>query len=393
MLGEGIIERFEIAFPDAAIDDMRGRVAATRWAPEPGNDDWRFGVNGAWLRDLAAYWADGFDWRAQEAAINRCAHYRTVIDGVPIHFIHMKGKGDGTRPPTPLILTHGWPWTFWDFGEMIGPLTDPAAHGGDAADAFDVVIPSLPGATFSNPLTRTDIGYRETADLWVKLMAMLGHERFGAFGGDAGAFVTAMLGHAHADRLIGAHFSMPVIPGLAPGQAKREDYAPEERMLSDRRVAANSTHLLVHSREPQTISWAMHDSPVGMAAWLLHRRRAWSDCAGDPLKSYSRDFLLTNISLFWLTECFATSVRFYVASRFQEAAAMLHDRSPALPVPCGYAIFPRDIASTPRAWVERHANVVRWTMMERGGHFAAAEEPVALTAELRAFFRMLRNQP
>ena len=383
-------ERFEISLPDAALADLRTRLANTRWAPDFANESWQYGVNGDYLRELADYWRDGFDWRAQEAAMNALPHYKVTIDDVPIHFIHVRGKGPS---PTPIILSHGWPWTFWDFERMIGPLSDPASHGGDPADAFDVIVPSLPGFAFSAPLRKPGVGYRETAGLWVKLMRdVLGYDRFGAYGGDAGAFVTAVLGHAHAECLTGVHFSFPVFPGVPFESLKREDFAPDEVAFFDRRDVSGRlyTHLMVHMLEPQTLAWAMHDSPVGMAAWMLHRRRAWSDCGGDVERCFTKDRLLTHFSLFWLTESFATSIRYYAASRFAEPIARAHDRSPSIEAPTGYAVFPRELGHVPRALAERHANLKHWTVMPRGGHFAPAEQPELLTADIRKFFRTLR---
>lgn len=383
-------ERFTIAIPEAQVEDLRARLRNSRWAPEIGNDDWGLGVSGAYLRDLAAYWADGFDWREQERRLNRYPHYRVTIDGVPIHFIHVRGKGPS---PTPIVLTHGWPWTFWDFAKVIDALADPAAHGGDPADAFDVIVPSLPGFTFSNPLPRTGIGVTETAELWVKLMGdVLGYPRFGAHGGDSGAFVTAQLGHAHADRMIGVHLSIPAIPGVLPIAIDPTDFSSEERAMWEAQdvTGKHFTHVLAHYHEPQTLAWAMHDSPVGMAAWLLQRRRAWSDCGGDVETRFSRDDLLTNFSLFWLTESFASSILFYRASTFQAPPPLSHDRQPAIEAPTALAVFPKELVHVPRSMFAQHANLRRWTVMPRGGHFAAAEEPQLIVDDVRAFFRELR---
>jgi pimeloyl-ACP methyl ester carboxylesterase len=389
-VGIGALQTFTIAIPDDRVQDMRNRIRQTRRAPELDNDDWGFGVSGAYLRDLAGYWADGFDWPAQQRTLNRHPHYRVVIDDVPIHFIHIRGKGPS---PTPIMLNHGWPWTFWDFAKVIGPLTDPAAHGGDPADAFDVVIPSLPGFAFSTPLPRTGIGYVETARLWVTLMRdVLGYDRFGSHGGDSGAFVTAQLGHEHAEHMIGVHLSIPVLPGQLPIDIDPDGFSPAERAMWEAQDNSGKhlTHVLVHHHEPQTLAWAMHDSPVGMAAWMLQRRRAWSDCSGDVERRFGRDELLTHFSLYWLTESFASSILYYRASTFQMPPPLAHDRRPAIEAPTALAVFPRELVHVPRSLFAQFANLKRWTVMPAGGHFSAAEEPQLIVDDLRGFFRDLR---
>lgn len=387
------VEPFAVDIPQSDLDDLQARLAGTRWAPELANDDWSYGVRGAYLRELAAWWQDGFDWRTQEAAINALPHFRTQIDGVPIHFIHVRGKGRSGGPaPMPIMLNHGWPWTFWDFREVIGPLADPGAHGGDPADAFDVIVPSLPGFAFSTPLTREGIGYAQTAELWVKLMRGLGYERFAAHGGDAGAFVTAQLGHAHADAMIGVHLNFPVLPGVGFDAIDPAEFSAEERAMYDAQDFAgrHHTHLMVHIHEPQTLAWAMHDSPVGMAAWMLHRRRAWSDCHGEVESRFDRDTLLTHFSLYWLTNSFASSLRFYRASQFHSGMPLVHARQPAIEVPTAVAVLPRELAHLPRALVARHSDLRQWTVLPSGGHFAAAEEPAAIVADIASFLRPLR---
>lgn len=384
------IEPFTIAVPEAELAALRERLALTRWAPELANADWSYGVEGQWLRSLAQYWRDGFDWRAQEAAINAFAHFRTVIDGVPIHFIHVRGKGvPGGPAPRPIVLNHGWPWTFWDFRAVIGPLADPAAHGGDPADAFDVIVPSLPGFTFSTPMTREGIGYRETAALWVKLMRALGYERFFAHGGDAGAFVTAWLGHAHAEAMLGIHLNLPVLPGVGFDAIDPAEFPPEERAMYEAQDFAgrNHTHMMVHIHEPQTLAWAMHDSPIGQAAWMIHRRRAWSDCHGDVETRFDRDTLLTHCSLTWFTDSFAQALRYYRASAFHQPMPLAHDRRPAIEVPTAMAVLPRELAHRPRSLVAAHSDLRQWTIFPSGGHFAAAEEPELIVEDIRRFAR------
>ena len=254
-----------------------------------------------------AYWQDGFDWRAQEARINQFPQFRADIDGVPIHFIHVRGKGPN---PVPILLNHGWPWTFWDMKDVILPLAAPAAYGGDPEDAFDVVVPSLPGFTFSSPLPRSGISYVETADMWVKLMRALGYEKFVTQGGDAGAFVSAQLGHAHPESILGVHLTFPVLPGVPNDAGDPNDFTPEERALVEgekERGQSAQIHLLINATDPQTLAWAMHDSPVGLAAWMLLRRRAWSDCDGNVETKFDKNTLFTHFSLYWFTNSFVGS--------------------------------------------------------------------------------------
>jgi pimeloyl-ACP methyl ester carboxylesterase len=384
------IEPFKVEVPQSEIDALRKRLGDTRWAPERDNEDWSYGVNGTYLRELMAYWQDGFDWRAQEARINSFPQFRAEIDGVPIHFIHVRGKGPN---PTPIILTHGWPWTFWDFKDVIMALADPAAHGGNIEDAFDVVIPSLPGFAFSGPLSRNDIGYVETAELWVKLMKELGYEKFVAHGGDAGAFVSAWLGHAHPESIIGVHLSFPILPGVPHDAVEAADFTPEERVLigGQERNQGEFFHVMIHAFDPQTLAWALHDSPVGQAAWLLLRRRAWSDCHGDVESKFDKDTLLTHFSLYWFTNSFVGTELFCRASRFFQPMALANDIKPEISVPTAVAVLPKDLMHRPRCLFAAHSDLRQWTLYPSGGHFAAAEEPKLITEDIRLFVRSLRR--
>jgi pimeloyl-ACP methyl ester carboxylesterase len=297
-----------------------------------------------------------------------------------------------------LILTHGWPWTFWDYEHLIGPLSDPAAFGGDARDSFDVIVPSLPGTAFSSPLRERGVGIVATADLWLRLMRdVLGYERFACGGGDSGAFVSARLGHAYAKHVIGVHLNLPATATMAALTTIRaDDYAPEElEWLNDTPATERGTtaHMAVHVEDPQTLAWAMNDSPAGLAAWLVEKRRHWSDCEGDVERRFSKDQLLTTVSLYWLTSTFHTSVRFYAES-FREPWPLTHDRAPPIEAPTAVAVFPRELIRVPRRFMERQANVARWSVMPRGGHFAPAEEPELMIEDLRTFFRDFRlNSP
>ncbi|KAF2443860.1 microsomal epoxide hydrolase [Karstenula rhodostoma CBS 690.94] len=384
------IEPFSIHVPQSEIDALRTRLANTRWAPELDNDDWSYGVSGTYLRELMTYWQESFDWRAQEAQMNSFPQFCTEIDGVPIHFIHVRGKGPN---PVPIVLNHGWPWTFWDFKDTIMSLADPAAHGGDPEDAFDVVVPSLPGFTFSGPLPRNGVGYVETANMWVRLMRELGYERFVTHGGDAGAFVSARLGHAHPQSIIGVHLSFPVLPGVTFEADDPNDLTPEERTLiqgQDRGQGA-FIHVLINALDPQTLAWAMHDSPVGLAAYLLLRRRAWSDCHGDVEAKFNRDTLLTQFSLYWFTNSFISSELFCRASGFPNPMALANDIKPEISVPTAVAVLPKDLLYRPRSIVAAHSDLRQWTLFPSGGHFGAAEEPNLMTQNIRSFVRPLRQ--
>ncbi len=383
-------EPFTIAVPDAVLDDLRRRLRETRWATDFANEDWRYGTNGAWLQSMVGYWLDGYDWRAHEAAMNAFPQFKVDLDGIPIHFVHVKGKGPD---PTPLILTHGWPWTFWDFHAVIGPLSDPAAYGGDPADAFDVVVPSLPGFGFSTPLTVPGVNAPVTADLWLRLMReVLGYDRFAAQGGDWGAIVTAYMGHRYAEHLIGIHLSLPALLGAGFRTVKPEDYGQGEEEWYARmqtRMQSAASHVAVQTADPQTLAYALNDSPVGLAAWLLERRRNWSDSGGDPEKPFTRDFLLTTVTLYWVTQSIGTSMRYY-AEYFGRPWVPDHDRQPAIEAPTGIAVFPQELILLPRSVAERHANLVHWTVMPAGGHFAPSEQPELLVDDVRAMFRPLR---
>ena len=373
----------------ASLDDLRARLQATRWPHVIGDDDWSYGVPQAWLHDMATYWANDWDWEAQARAMNAFEHFKVDLAGIPVHFLRAPGKGPA---PKPLILTHGWPWTFWDFKDTIAPLSDPASFGGDANDAFDVVVPSLPGFGFSTPLTTPGIDVAAIANLWVRLMReVCGYDRFAAHGGDWGALVTAQLSHAHAEHLIGAHLALPVIPGVDRRALTPEAFAEDEQWMLERAAESGPlihSHLAVHSSDPQTLAYAMADSPLGTAAWLWERRRNWSDCNGEIETAFDREHLCTTAALYWCTGAFTSSLRLYF-EQFSKPWPLVHDRSPVLEAPTGFAIFPKDVVQLPRRIAAANSDLRRWTVMPRGGHFGAAEAPDLVVDELRAFFRDL----
>jgi pimeloyl-ACP methyl ester carboxylesterase len=381
---------FTIDIPKATIDDLRRRLAQTRWPIDFANEQWSYGTNLDYLKQLVAYWVDGYDWYRHQATMNSYSHYKATIQGAPIHFIREPGKGP---KPMPLILSHGWPWTFWDYEKVIRPLADPASFGGDARDAFDVVVPSLPGYGFSTPLTVTGINYWRTADLWVELMGGLGYEKFAAYGNDWGAFITSQLGHKYADRMIGIYTSMafPLDFSLSAG-VKAEDYTAEERIWLERTNRfrmEGSGYAAIQMTKPQTLSYAINDSPAGLCSWIVEKRRNWSDCGGDVEKRFSRDDLLTTMTLYWVTESFPTSIRYYYEAAHNPWRAS-HNRKPVVEAPSAVGVFPGDIGRLPRQWVEQFYNLKHYKEFPAGGHFTAAEEPALLVEDLREFFRTLR---
>ena len=391
----GSAEPFSVHVEQAVLDDLYRRLDHVNLASDFGNDDWRYGTNGDYLSELVAYWRKHFDWRSQERAMSKYSHFRTRIDEVPIHFIHEHGKGPNCIP---LIATHGWPWTFWDMHKLIGPLTDPSAHGGDAADAFDVVVPSLPGFGFSSPVQKTGVDYVRTADIWVTLMQdVLGYGRFAAHGGDWGAHVTAQMGHKHADRLVGIHLTTTLPLTVLNAERPWDTTGPalmtaegEARQKLLERSRRTSSHMAVNMLDPQTIAYAMQDSPAGLCAWLLERRRAWSDCHGDVETRFSKDELLTNMTIYWVTNTFGTSCRFY-REAVERPWVPTHDRTPVVEAPTAVSVFLGDLSlPQDRDWYNTYYNLHYENEWSSGGHFAPAEEPDAIVHDLREAFRTLR---
>jgi pimeloyl-ACP methyl ester carboxylesterase len=382
---------FTIDIATAVIDDLRRRAGATRWPADFANAQWAYGTNLEYLKELVAYWADGYDWYRHQRAMNEYKQFKAVIQDVPIHFIHEPGTGPN---PIPIVLSHGWPWTFWDYEKVIRPLSDPAAFGADPRDSFDVVVPSLPGFGFSTPLTVPGINYWRTADLWVELMqSVLGYDKFAAAGGDWGAFITNQLGHKYADRLVGIYLTMTLPLDFSPGNfPKADDYAPEERAWLERGrnfSAGESGYAAIQMTKPQTLSYGINDSPAGLCAWILEKRRTWSDCAGEVEKRFSRDDLLTTMTLYWVTGSFGTSARYYYEAAHNPWQPS-HQRHPAVEAPTAVGVFPADIMRFPREWMARRFNLLHWKEFPAGGHFAPAEEPALLVEDLRAFFRRFR---
>jgi len=379
------IEKFEIRIEDEVLDDLRRRLAATRFPDQIPGTSWDYGSDLEYLKGLVGYWLDKFDWRAQERRLNEFDHFKTVIDGVDIHFIHQRSAEDDA---TPLLLTHGWPGSFVEFADLIGPLTDPAAHGGDPADAFHVVIPSLPGYGFSGKPTETGYNPERMADVLAGLMERLGYDRYGAQGGDWGAIISRSLAGNYSDRLIGLHSNF-MTAGPPRGGAPREGVSDEERERRAGRSAALADgrgYQSIQGSKPQSLGYGLNDSPAGLAAWIVEKFHAWSDNDGNVESAFTKDEMLTNITLYWVTETITSSARLYYESgntRPTRAVGFID-------VPTGVAVFPKEISFTPRAWAEASYNIVHWTRMPRGGHFAALEEPELLIDDVRTFFRGLR---
>jgi len=374
---------FQIDIGDADIAELHTRLARTRLPTPLELQPQGEGIDPAFLRRLLRHWAVGFDWRTHEARLNLLPQFRAQIGEQLIHFIHVRGKGPS---PMPLVLTHGWPGSFLELEALIPLLSDPAAYGGDAADSFDVVVPSLPGFGFSNAPTRPGTGSYEVAALWCDLMNGLGYERFGAQGGDLGAGVTAWLGQRFPERVIGMHLSY--IPGSyrPPMGAGCSPILDEEQQFLDRAAGfsdTNGAYARLQSTKPYTLAVGLNDSPAGLAAWIAEKFHAWSD---DFEATIGLDKLLANISLYWFTGTIGSSFRMYVEGR----ARPLH-LSGRIQPPMGAAIFPAELPMPPRTWVERGFDVRHWNHMPAGGHFAAIEQPALLAEDIRVFFRALRT--
>ena len=381
------INQFTIPFFAASWTDLRARIEKTRWIDEIPGSEWDYGFNREFLVELCEYWSTEFDWELQVERLNQLPNYRFQSQYGSVHFLHLKGRGKSSLP---LIMTHGWPGSYLEMLEMIPLLTDPIAHGANSADSFDLVIPSLPGFGFSDRPASAGMNAFRIADIWVDLMRSLGYERFGAQGGDLGAAVSTALGLRHGAHLHGIHLNY--IPGsYQPFLAPDTVLADSEQQFLQKHTNwfdKNGGYAHQQATRPQTTAYALNDSPAGLAAWIVEKFREWSDCGGDLYSRFSRDALLTNVTLYWMTETISSSFRMYSEGR---AAPLAFSPEDFVHAPCAVARFPREITFPPREWVERGYNIQRWTAMSRGGHFAASEEPALLAADLREFFRPLRE--
>jgi pimeloyl-ACP methyl ester carboxylesterase len=402
MTNQSEIRPFRIDVPPADLDDLRSRLARTRWPARPRVDDWSRGVPVGYLQDLAGYWATGFDWRAQEAALNQIPQFMTEIDGQRIHFLHAASPEPGALP---LILTHGWPSSPVEFTRLIGPLTDPRAHGGDPADAFHVVVPSLPGYGFSNPIGPAGFSLFGVAQAWATLMSRLGYDRYAALGTDVGSGVAGMLPIVDPQRVVGVHVSgsgaaPPFSPALALDGLSAADQARAKRFNKFREDGLG--YLTLQSTRPQTLAYSLSDSPAGQLAWIVEKFYEWTDPAAQlPEDAVDRDQLLTNVSIFWFTGSGASAahavyegMQAWRAFAAQQASASGESQpgpdtkdQPAGP-PTGVAVFAAD--TTIRSLMDPEGKIMHWSEYERGGHFAAMEVPDLLTGDIRTFCRPLR---
>ncbi|POX45008.1 epoxide hydrolase [Streptomyces sp. Ru71] len=394
--GDTGIRPFRLDIPQSALDDLHDRLDRTRWPDQLPGTGWAYGVPVDYLRDLVHHWRHRYDWRAAEARLNEWPQFTTTIDGQNVHFAHLRSPEPDA---TALILTHGWPGSIVEFLDVAGPLADPAAHGGDPADAFHVVVPSIPGFGLSGPTTEPGWEAGRVADAWAELMTRLGYERFGVQGGDWGAAISRELGRAHPERVIGVHLNL--LPGAQqltePTPQELEALAPEERQEALRSWRSwqewfreGSGYAAAQSTKPQTLAYALTDSPVGQLAWIVEKFREWTDSEELPEEAVDRDRLLTNVMLYWLTGTAGSSARIYY-ERAHTAGRAAAPQEPST-VPTALALFPKEIQIPLRHRAERTENLVRWTRFGRGGHFAAMEEPDLLVGDVRAFFRQLREK-
>jgi pimeloyl-ACP methyl ester carboxylesterase len=374
---------FRIEVPDADLRDLRERLGRTRWPEAETVADWSQGVPLAYLRELCGYWAEAYDWRATEARLNALPQFRTELDGLGIHFLHVRSPHPGALP---LVITHGWPGSVVEFMKIIGPLTDPARHGGDPADAFHVVAPSLPGFGFSTPLAAPGWDTSRVAQAWAELMHRLGYHRYGAQGGDTGSVVSPELGRIDPDHVIGVHVNnLGTVPSGDPSELAGLTQADQARLALMTTWGRDMTgYAIVQSTRPQTLSYALTDSPAGQLAWIVEKFKEWTDpSASLPEDAVDRDLILTDVSVYWLTGTAGSAARIYY-----EGARTWGQARPKSPVPTAVAVFPNDLTIRPLA--ERDHNVVHWAEFSRGGHFAAMEAPDLLVSDVRDFFRQFR---
>ena len=391
------VSEFRIDIVPEVLNDLRRRLKSTRWSYQMEGTKWDAGTDLEYLKELVAYWQDTYDWRKHETALNQFAHFKTDVDGIGLHFIHERGKGPN---PFPIILTHGYPDSFYRFARIIPMLTDPESFGGQAEDAFDVVIADLPGYGFSDKPAKSGMIFRAN-DLWARLMKdRLGYERFGAHGGDWGSTIAEQLARSHSDSVVAIHLTD--VPFGHIFQKPNDLSSAEQKFLKncEQWVQKEGAYALIQSTKPQSLAHGLNDSPAGLASWLVEKFRSWSDCGGKIESRFTKDELLTQIMIYWATESIGSSFLPYYD--FANASALTWMKEGmkkwigSSKVPAAFALFPggahlKDISQPPREWAERFFNVQRWTEMPRGGHFAAMEEPELLTEDIRAWFRAFRD--
>ncbi|MBW2244193.1 MAG: alpha/beta fold hydrolase [Deltaproteobacteria bacterium] len=372
---------FQISASDEQLDDLRRRLQNTRWPEAETPDDWSQGIPLAYTQEVCAYWAEKYDWRARETRLNRFEQFKTGIDGLDIHFVHVRSPHENALP---LVITHGWPGSIVEFQKVIEPLTNPTAHGGDAADAFHVVCPSLPGFGFSDKPTGPGWGIPRIAAAWAELMPKLGYPSYVAQGGDWGAMVTTAIGMQDPENCRGIHLNMPIV---APDPETMSELTEQEQSAlagMQHYQDKDSGYSKQQSTRPQTLGYGLTDSPAGQAAWILEKFWSWTDCDGHPENALTRDEMLDNVMLYWLPATAASSARLYWESFNQVSMDPIG-------IPVGCTIFPKEIFRCSRRWAEkRFTNLIHWNEPERGGHFAAFEQPATFVEELRTCFRSLR---
>lgn len=380
---ESSIRPFEWELSDDEITDITHRLENTRWPDQLPDAGWEYGADLDYLRSFCEYWESEFDWTAFQERVNRFNQYKTDIDGQAIHFYHVRSPSSAARP---LLLSHGWPGSVVEFLDVLGPLSDPAAHGGDPADAFHVVAPSLPGYGFSGPTREPGYDIKRIAEDFAELMDRLGYDRFFAQGGDWGGLLTALLGANYPDSVESIHVNMLFV---SPSKFKDSEGMLDEQGKADyeQTKAARDQetgYQEIQSTKPQTLAYGLSDSPSGLAGWIVEKFRTWSDCRGDVESSFSRDRLLDNISVYWLTNTINSSMRLYYETDARSAIPESVD------VPTGHTRYPAEISMTPRVWAEEVYDIVYWNEMPEGGHFAAMEVPELFVDDIRTFFRRFR---
>ena len=375
------VQPFRIAIPEADLDDLRARLARTRLPEKETPDDWSQGIPLSYVRELVAYWKNGYDWRICEARLNALPQFTTRIDGLGIHFLHIRSPHANAQP---LVLTHGWPGSIIEFMKVIGPLTDPVAHGGEARDAFHLVCPTLPGFGFSDKPTQPGWSIEHIANAWAQLMSRLGYTRYFAQGGDWGALVTAAIGMQDTEHCAAIHMNMPIAP---PDPANMENLTEREQSaLAGMKHYQDwdSGYSKQQSTRPQTLGYGLADSPAGQMAWIIEKFWSWTDCDGHPENVLTRDELLDNVMMYWLTNSGASSGRIY-----WESFGKTNTNPISIPVGC--SIFPKEIFRTSRRWAEkRFSNLIHFNDLDKGGHFAAMEQPASYLDEVRTTFRKVR---
>ena len=384
---DAAVRPFTIQIPNAALEDLQERLARARFPDQLVGAGWTYGTALDYLQELVGYWREVYDWREQERRLNQMPQFKTTIDGLDIHFVHRKSPEPNAFP---IIMIHGWPGTFFEFHKMVEPLADPRRHGGDPENAFDVVVVSLPGYGFSERPRRMGHSRQRTAELFIELMRRLGYERYGAQAGDVGAGVATLMALTDPEHMAGLHLNRCSGSPPDPDDPNAGLTAAEIRLRSEVRFGPDERgYARIQGTKPQTLGYALNDSPVGLAAWIVEKYRTWCDCDGDPENVFTKDELLTTVMIYWLTETPTSAARYYYEG--QHIPEPPYAPLPGVvTVPTGCTAFPAELGFTPRSWAEARFNIQRFTMMPTGGHFAALEQPTLLTGEVRAFFREVR---